>query len=831
MKKLTAILFLLLSLAAHAQAPQSTTSIPQPADVQLNNGIGNGYRVTKATGLTVNVAKGSVQCLDQWIDYGGGTKTVTDNAVSYIVLDPAQNCAPVVVSTLSQGTWWLAKVTAASGAVTAITYAHMVPQISRVAINGAGGTGGGTSNQGTVALSGCGVNWTGGLNFTVSSCTYLIAGTQYSSGQTDLTLTTADATNPRIDVIAVDNTGTAVVITGTPAGSPAEPSVDPASQLRLIAVSIPALATTPSGISKTDLYLENTEWTCAPSSNFNCGSTSNPFAGSDDIEATSGVAGNNVTLTKPSGTVDLSTYANLVLYVRSKAAWANAKSLSIFWLNGSTVVGASVSIKTGNFGFSSSVTGTYQQITIPLGSFATGTNPVNKLKISVAGGGGSIGFYADNISIQSGVTNSGGGPQTFTVTPTSPLSGGGTAPLGGVVNISLPGDGNAADCLLGTGVYGSCSTAAGGVTSFNLRTGAITFLASDLPNPSASTLGGIESLAAVSHKFIDSISTLGVPHASQPAYSDLTGTPTLAQTLANATNKWLNSYDASTGLFTQTQPDFSNLSGSVAASQLPNPSASTLGGIESLALVSHKFIDSISTLGVPHASQPASTDLSDYGSIPNAALLNPSLTFNGQSVALGAAGNVNNGATTHSIALNQGNGSALTGLTLGAHQTPIGASSADPSAKTIPDCTDSAGNHLNFTQSSDAFSCGTSAPGVTRGIPFTIGTPGGTALTAGASDVDYITVPFACTIAGYNLVIDAGTITVKFWKKATGTAIPTSSDSISTSGVGISSGTAIHSSTTSDFTTTTVTANDIMAMKITDVSSAAYVQGVIPCTQ
>jgi hypothetical protein len=47
-----------------------------------------------------------------------------------------------------------------------------------------------------------------------------------------------------------------------------------------------------------------------------------------------------------------------------------------------------------------------------------------------------------------------------------------------------------------------------------------------LPVPSASTLGGVESLAAVRSNWIDSISTAGVPHASQPALSDLTATVT-----------------------------------------------------------------------------------------------------------------------------------------------------------------------------------------------------------------------------------------------------------------------------------------------------------------
>jgi hypothetical protein len=99
----------------------------------------------------------------------------------------------------------------------------------------------------------------------------------------------------------------------------------------------------------------------------------------------------------------------------------------------------------------------------------------------------------------------------------------------------------------------------------------------DLPNPSSSTLGGVQSIAAVSHQFLTSISTSGVP--------------------------------------TQAQPAFSDISGSVAASQLPAPTASTLGGIESLAAVTHKWVNAISTSGVPSATQPASTDLSDVSTL------------------------------------------------------------------------------------------------------------------------------------------------------------------------------------------------------------------------
>lgn len=45
----------------------------------------------------------------------------------------------------------------------------------------------------------------------------------------------------------------------------------------------------------------------------------------------------------------------------------------------------------------------------------------------------------------------------------------------------------------------------------------------DLPNPSSSTLGGIKSAVSVSNQWINSISTSGVPSLSQPAFTDISG--------------------------------------------------------------------------------------------------------------------------------------------------------------------------------------------------------------------------------------------------------------------------------------------------------------------
>ncbi len=104
----------------------------------------------------------------------------------------------------------------------------------------------------------------------------------------------------------------------------------------------------------------------------------------------------------------------------------------------------------------------------------------------------------------------------------------------------------------------------------------------DLPNPSSSTLGGVQSLAGVASQWIRQISTTGVPTASQPAFTDI--------------------------------------SGSITPAQCPNPTASTIGCVESYAPVTSQWINTISTSGVPSSSQPGFSDISGQatlGQLPN----------------------------------------------------------------------------------------------------------------------------------------------------------------------------------------------------------------------
>lgn len=99
---------------------------------------------------------------------------------------------------------------------------------------------------------------------------------------------------------------------------------------------------------------------------------------------------------------------------------------------------------------------------------------------------------------------------------------------------------------------------------------------------------------------------------------------------------------------------------------------------------------------------------------------------------------------------------------------------------------------------------------------------GGAAITTGTVSGTK-RLPFPCTLTGYSITATGatGTTTIKIWCVADGTAIPTISNVINTSGVSLSTGTAVKNTTLSDFTDTTYAALDMMRCAITAVDGTA----------
>jgi len=136
------------------------------------------------------------------------------------------------------------------------------------------------------------------------------------------------------------------------------------------------------------------------------------------------------------------------------------------------------------------------------------------------------------------------------------------------------------------------------------------------------------------------------------------------------------------------------------------------------------------------------------------------------------------------------------------------------------------GTGLTYTHASHTLSVSTSTivSNLTFGLKKTSGVPVGKL-------PGYWTCPFAGTITAWNITVDAGTITLKVWKIASGTVKPTSINSINTSGVSLSSGTSIHGISLTDFITTSVAVGDIFAIEVTAASGVVDLGGSIEITR
>lgn len=359
--------------------------------------------------------------------WGGITGTLTDQTdlTGYITAQIAAlvDSAPGALDTLNELAAALgddpnfaASITAAiAGKANAADVDAAVSDLeAAIAALQGGGSGQGAPLNGVVF--GCGVAYTSALSFALSAGSYYLDGDLLTAAAQTITLAAADPTNPRIDVLYLDDSGTFGKVTGTPAASPSQPALDPSTQLYLTFVLVPAAATNlNTAITTETIFDEGTDWTATASgSGFTVGSTSNPNTGTVCIEATSLAAGAYVRFVDASPS-SFDGDGNLLLSIRSKATWNAKRLLSLRWYASGVAVGSPVTLKQGSFGFESGNTTAYQLLVISKALFAVPAGTVvDELRITASGSGGSaIGFYLDPIKLQTTSTAGGGSGGTI----------------------------------------------------------------------------------------------------------------------------------------------------------------------------------------------------------------------------------------------------------------------------------------------------------------------------------------------------------------------------------------------------------------------------------
>ena len=241
------------------------------------------------------------------------------------------------------------------------------------------------------------------LQFTVSAAVQISCcdGIRRTYPQTPVTLSDGDATNPRYDAIILDEeTGTVIVLEGTPAATPVFPQAD-SCQFVLTYIAVPATATT-LDCTASDLtpYDENTgspEWApTATGVTVDFANTTNPYHLVTAADVGTFTNGQSFQFASPT-TVDLSSYGYMRFFVRLKSNFSpstnftvqlSANSLSFPYFS-------NVLVSNGQYGFNRTTTGSYQMISIPMSLFTTSGGALTWNVRFILNGTNADGFYVD----------------------------------------------------------------------------------------------------------------------------------------------------------------------------------------------------------------------------------------------------------------------------------------------------------------------------------------------------------------------------------------------------------------------------------------------------
>lgn len=158
-------------------------------------------------------------------------------------------------------------------------------------------------------------------------------------------------------------------------------------------------------------------------------------------------------------------------------------------------------------------------------------------------------------------------------------------------------------------------------------------------------------------------------------------------------------------------------------------------------------------------------------------------------------------------------------------------------APTMADFTNAAHDHGDADDggniTSSAFASGNAMRSGGFGATFN---GGGSALTSGTTagtQLVYLVVPYACTVTSWDITADAGTVGFRVWRKATGTAIPTVADTITSVGdLALATGTVLHSTTATNWSGgafPSIVANDIIAIQLNAAATATLATFGVQC--
>ena len=238
------------------------------------------------------------------------------------------------------------------------------------------------------------VIWRTGLTFDVTPLGYYIDGNFYTHSGSEFTLSAADATNPRIDLVVADTSGNVSILEGTPAAEPVKPTVsEETGQIEISFITVSANATEPDGVTAgIDIYTENAggpaEWDTqgflVGSPSLTLGATTDPFSGTTHIAFTNSLAGTGIRFTS-SETAD-NLLAGTTDNVAFRFKFINVGRRGRITLQGydanNAPTGPQIRLEDGTYGIDFGNSTSYQTIAVPMSDLnAYGASEVARIDL------------------------------------------------------------------------------------------------------------------------------------------------------------------------------------------------------------------------------------------------------------------------------------------------------------------------------------------------------------------------------------------------------------------------------------------------------------------
>lgn len=276
------------------------------------------------------------------------------------------------------------------------------------------------------------VSWIDSLRFGVSAADYTIAGEDYKTAYTSVTLDAADTANSRIDVIAVDTLNQVIILKGTAAASPQKPTINPVAHVELTQVLLLANATEPSTsdgdtLTVETVYDENTEWNGTASGVLaDFAGTTNVYKGTYAAEVTT-IGNGDYLKFSSTGTHITSDFTVLSMFVKLKAAMPADAGLYAQLQLTETSGSAEVELV-----IDKTIT-TWQNITLSMSEFSEMAFDELWLTWRQPGTVTFDGFYLDVVTFQNGLDQ----PESYQELYTDGTAGNVSITKGGTIDINV----------------------------------------------------------------------------------------------------------------------------------------------------------------------------------------------------------------------------------------------------------------------------------------------------------------------------------------------------------------------------------------------------------